>query len=208
MGTRPGPAVLAAVTLVAVAGIATTAAPADRAVPAASGLTGQLLVATPDLRDPRFVETVIYVVQHDPSGAMGIVVNRPLARVPLVRVLGELGLDPTGVSGDIRVHYGGPVDAARGVVLHTPDYAAKDTLRVNDKVSVTWAPEILRAIAAGQGPRRSLFALGYAGWGPGQLDAELDAGAWITVPADDDLVFGADYATKWQRAVGRRVIRL
>jgi putative transcriptional regulator len=169
-------------------------------------LAGQLLVATSEMSDPRFFHSVIYMVQHDDNGAMGLVVNRPVATVPLARVLGEVGFDTTGVTGTITVHLGGPVDLTRGAVLHTAEYAAKETLHITSTVSVTWEPEVLRAIADGKGPRRSLFAVGYAGWGPGQLEAEITAGAWVAVPADEDLVFGDEDARKWERAMSKQII--
>lgn len=172
------------------------------------GLTGQLLVATEQMPDPRFWHSVIYMVQHDATGAMGLIVNRPLGEVPIARLLEELGTASQGVSGDIRVHYGGPVDEARGFVLHTADYQGRGTLLINNGVALTRRPEILRAIAAGTGPRRSLFALGYAGWAPGQLEGEIEAGHWVAVPADEALVFDEDYEGKWKRAMARRTIEL
>ncbi len=175
---------------------------------ARGGLAGQLLVARADMTDPRFARAVIYLVSHDSRGAMGLVVNRPVVEVPLARVLQELGLDTTGVAGNVRVHYGGPVERARGFVLHTADYAGPGTLRVDGAIALSWEPDIFRAIAAGRGPVRRLFALGYAGWGPGQLEAEINAGAWVTVPADEALVFDDDSAGKWERATSRQTIKL
>jgi putative transcriptional regulator len=206
---------VAALATVAVAFLAVAAAGAVRAagpsrpMERAAGsarLAGQLLVATSEMGDPRFFHAVIYMVQHDASGAMGLLVNRPVATVPLARLLADVGADTTGVSGTIRVRLGGPVEVSRGAVLHTAEYAAKETLRVTSLVSVTWEPEILRAIAGGTGPRRSLFALGYAGWGPGQLEAEITAGAWIAVPADEELVFGDNDEGKWEQAISKRLI--
>jgi putative transcriptional regulator len=203
-------ATLAAALLLAAA--AASAARATRPRGVAEGtaqkgrVAGQLLVATSEMGDPRFFHSVIYMVQHDDSGAMGLVVNRPVATVPLARLLAEAGVDTTGVTGTIRVHLGGPVDLTRGAVLHTAEYSAKETLHVTSTVSVTWEPEVLRAIASGTGPRRSLFAVGYAGWGPGQLEAEITAGAWVAVPADEELVFGDDDARKWERAMSKQII--
>lgn len=171
-------------------------------------LAGQLLVASPRMEDPRFTRTVIYMVRHTGQGALGVIVNRPMAEVPLARVLRDLGLAPGEVQGDVRVHYGGPVERARGLVLHTRDYAGAGTVSVKDGFSLTTEPSILRDIAGGAGPRRALFALGYAGWGPGQLDAEIDAGAWVTAPADEALLFDGDDRTKWERAMARQTIRL
>lgn len=170
--------------------------------------TGQLLVAMPQMPDPRFKHTVIYMIRHDGTGALGLVVNRPIATVPLGRLLDQPGLESQGAPGDIRVHWGGPVGAARAFALHTSDYVGKGTVGVDGSVAVTEDPEILRAIAAGAGPRRTLFILGYAGWGPGQLEAEIAGGAWAVVPADEALVFGDDYDEKWEKAMARRVIRL
>ena len=191
----------------AAAGAARAAGPSrtERAAGSAR-LAGQLLVATSEMGDPRFFHAVIYMIQHDAGGAMGLLVNRPVATVSLARLLADVGADTTGVSGTIRVRLGGPVEVSRGAVLHTAEYAAKETLRVTSLVSVTWEPEVLRAIASGTGPRRSLFALGYAGWGPGQLEAEITAGAWIAVPADEELVFGDDDEGKWEQAISKRLI--
>jgi putative transcriptional regulator len=172
------------------------------------GLTGQLLVAKDDLRDPRFHHTVIYMVHHDANGAMGLVVNRPLADAPLAPLLEKLGRDSQGVAGTIRIHYGGPVEPAKGFVLHTSDWGGGESHVVRDGVAFTTDPAIFDAIAHGTGPRHSLFAVGYAGWGPGQLEAEIARGDWITVSADDALVFDDDAGSKWERAMERRKIVL
>jgi putative transcriptional regulator len=170
--------------------------------------TGQFLVATDELRDPRFVRTVVYMVRHEAGGAMGLVVNRPVGETPLADLLDRLGIEGKGVSGEIQVHYGGPVEPGRGFVLHTTDYRIEGTQVVKDGIAITVQPEILEAIAAGTGPRRSLLALGYAGWAPGQLEAEIDAGAWVVVPADEALLFNENYEKKWERAMARRMIQL
>ena len=170
-------------------------------------LAGQFLVATETLRDPRFARTVIYMVRHDGSGALGLVVNRPVRNVPLAPLLRQFGLDDRDVGGSIRLHYGGPVDGARGLMLHTAEYATEGTERVAGDVAVTpltARPVVLHDIAHGAGPRRFLFALGYAGWAPGQLEGEIDNGAWITVSADEQLLFDDDHARKWERAMSRR----
>ncbi len=176
---------------------------------AASGsLQGQFLVATDELQDPRFVRTVVYVIHHGADGAMGLVVNRPLRTIPLARLLQDLGLDSQGVKGEVRLHYGGPVEPTRGFVLHTTDYTADGSQVVKDGIAVTTQPAILQAIGTGKGPRKSLFALGYAGWAPGQLESEIKAGAWAVVPADERLVFDEHSSTKWERAMARRVIEM
>lgn len=176
---------------------------------ASESLAGQLLVATPDLDDPNFRETVVYMVHHDRAGAMGLVINRVLGTGPLDRMLEGLGVAPNGESHlDLRVHYGGPVEPSRAFVLHSPDYHAADTLDVSDIAALTTSPDILEDIAAGKGPKRSLFALGYAGWGPAQLENELAAGAWFVVEPDAALLFDEQPETKWQRAFDRRGIDL
>ena len=172
-------------------------------------LAGQLLVATPELEDPRFTRTVIYMVRHDAqTGAMGLVVNRQLGEVPMAVLLKQSGLPSAGAKGSVRLHVGGPVEATRIVVLHTDDYAGPDTVKVSNGVAVTAEPSILLSIAEGKGPRRARFSLGYAGWVPGQLEAEMEAGYWIVVPSDAAIVFDDADETKWDRAMARRKISL
>ena len=171
-------------------------------------LTGQLLVATPDMPDPRFERAVIYVIRHDASGAQGLVVNRPLREVPLALLLEQMGMESSGVQGTVRLHAGGPVDTLRILVLHTAGYASEGTLPVKDGFAVTWEPDILRAIAQGKGPRKTLFAVGYTGWAPGQLEAEMKTGAWVRASADEALLFDDSHETKWDRAMARRKIDL
>jgi putative transcriptional regulator len=139
---------------------------------------------------------------------MGLIVNRPLGDASVSDLLQRLGLNGKGVAGEILVHYGGPVDAGRGFILHTADYKIESTHVIKGGIAITVQPEILQAIGAGTGPRRSLFALGYAGWSAGQLEGEIKAGAWITVPADEALVFDENYESKWKRAMARRTIQL
>ena len=176
--------------------------------PRIRGLAGELLVATAEMRDPRFAETVIYMVRHDGSGAMGLVLNRPLPEVPLASLLDQMGLDSSGARGMIRLHSGGPVESLRVFVLHTSDYKSGGTIPVKDGFSVSVEPDILEVIAAGKGPRRRLFALGYAGWAPGQIEREIEAGAWVRASADEATLFDGDYDKKWARALARRKIDL
>ncbi|MFQ5828603.1 MAG: YqgE/AlgH family protein [Candidatus Methylomirabilia bacterium] len=199
---------VASIVLLILAVVAPSAAEAPKVQPAAGSLAGQLLVATPKMPDPRFAQTVIYMVRHDATGAMGLIVNRPIRDVPLAHLLERLGMESDGVSGSIRVHYGGPVAGKRGFMLHSADYVGKGTTIVHGGVALTDQPDILTAIAAGTGPHHSLFAVGYAGWSPGQLEAEMGAGHWVTAPADEALLFEGDYRGKWQRAMDRRIIRL
>jgi putative transcriptional regulator len=171
-------------------------------------LAGRLLVATPDMRDPRFVESVIYVVRHDASGAMGLVVNRPVQQVALAQLLDRFGVAGAQAPGSVHVHWGGPVEAGKAFVLHTPDYRAEGTVVVRERVAFTGNRKILEAMAVQAGPRRLLFAVGFAGWAPGQLDAELERGGWLTAGADEELLFDDDYASKWRRATARRLLDL
>jgi putative transcriptional regulator len=201
---------LAPVALVMLVATATPGdAPSSRpSEPAPRGTAGQLLVATDTLRDPRFVRTVVFMLRHDTAGALGLIVNRPMGSVPLTYVLDGLGRSRDGVSGEIRVHYGGPVEPGRGFVLHTPDWRGGDSRVVRDGVAVTSDPAIFDDIGRGVGPRRTIFAAGYAGWAPGQLEAEIAGGSWIVVSADEALIFDDDAATKWDRASERRKIVL
>jgi putative transcriptional regulator len=160
------------------------------------------------MRDPRFVESVIYMVRHDAAGAMGLVVNRPLRQVPLARLLERFGVATGEVQGGLLVHWGGPVDTGKAFVLHTSDYQADGTILVRDRIAFTGNRAILEAFAANAGPRRRLFAVGYAGWAPGQLEGELERGGWLTAGADEDLLFDDDYSTKWRRATARRILDL
>jgi putative transcriptional regulator len=175
---------------------------------AARSLTGRLLVATDDLRDPRFQRTVIFMVRHDGTGAMGLVVNRPLRDVALADLLAQLGLAAEGAGGTIRVHYGGPVEPRRGFVLHTTDWVSPESRVIQRNVALSVGPAVVEAIAGGAGPGRFLFALGYAGWGPGQLEGEIERGAWISVVGDEALVFDGNAGRKWERAMARRPIAL
>ena len=167
-------------------------------------LTGQLLVAMPQMQDPRFARSVVYICAHSgEEGAMGLVVNKLLASLTMGELLSHLKLEPSAIGEARPVHFGGPVEPGRGFVLHTTDYHEEATLLVGDEFAVTATLDILRAIGKGAGPRRSLLALGYAGWAPGQLDAEMQANGWLSVAADSDLVFGEDFDAKWQRALAK-----
>lgn len=166
-------------------------------------LAGQLLVAMPGMLDPRFAKTVIYLCAHGPEGAMGLVINKVLDSLSFPDLLDQLGINFVGGSEHIAVHFGGPVETGRGFVLHSPDYVQEATLVVDGEVALTATVDILRAIASGMGPRHHLLALGYAGWGPGQLDSEIKANGWLNVQADEDLVFGHDLDGKWERAMAK-----
>ena len=171
-------------------------------------LTGQLLVATPEMRDPRFVETVIYMVKHSAEGAFGLVINRPLAKGPVEDLLKGFGIDSGGAKGEIIVHYGGPVSPRAGFVLHSDDVLLEESAKVANGIAMTSDPKLIEAMAQGKGPRQSLFIMGYAGWAPGQLEGELKAGSWFVVSGDRALIFGQDADRKWQQAIDKRKIPL
>jgi putative transcriptional regulator len=170
-------------------------------------LTGHILIAMPQMQDPRFVHSVVYLCAHSSEGAMGLVLNRLFDSITFPDLLEQLSIEPTNPIDQIRVHFGGPVDASRGFVLHSTDYLQETTMVVDDHVALTATVDVLRAMAEGRGPRNALLALGYAGWGAGQLDDELLANSWLTVPADNDLLFGVELESKWERALGKLGIR-
>lgn len=171
--------------------------------PAAGYMSGQLLVAMPNMPDPRFERSVIYLCAHTADGAMGLVVNKLIDSLSFPDLLGQLGIESSDVDDQIRVHFGGPVEAARGFVLHSTDYVHDATMVVNDHFALTATVDVLKAMAKGQGPRQSLLALGYAGWAPGQLDSEIQANGWLTVPADEQLVFLSEIKSRWEDSVKR-----
>jgi putative transcriptional regulator len=166
-------------------------------------MTGELLVAMPQMRDARFTRSVIYICAHTTDGAMGLVVNRLVGSLTFPDLLQQLNIDSQGKGEHIRIRSGGPVETGRGFVLHSTDYVDDATLKVGDTVGLTATIDILKDIASGSGPRRSILALGYAGWGPGQLDQELQANAWLTVPADEELIFDDALNDKWERSLSK-----
>jgi putative transcriptional regulator len=171
-------------------------------------LTGQLLVATAEMRDPRFVETVIYMVKHGAEGAMGIAINRPIAKGSLEELLKGLGVESKGAKGEIILHYGGPVSPEAAFILHSDDVLFESSTRVKDGIAMTSDRKLIEALARGKGPRQSLFAFGYAGWAPGQLEKELQANAWFVVSGDKEFIFGKDAEKKWRRAIDKRQVPL
>jgi putative transcriptional regulator len=166
---------------------------------------GKFLVASPDMPDPRFAATVIYMVDHSREGAFGLVVNRVGARRPLAELLAALGIAPAEPPGaaaraPVELHWGGPVQPNNGFVLHSDDHQRAQTRVLGGGLALTLDPAILADMAAGTGPSRSLVFLGYSGWSAGQLDREIAAKGWVVVPADAALIFDADHAAKWERA--------
>jgi putative transcriptional regulator len=165
---------------------------------------GQLLIAMPGIGDPRFERAVILVCAHDAEHAMGLAVNRPADGLTVPDLLEKLQVKSTIRLPDDLVLMGGPVERERGFVLHTDDYGVEHSLRIGGGVALTATREVLEAMANPNGhPRRSLLALGYAGWGAGQLENEIKANVWLTCDADEGLIFGDDYDAKWSRALGK-----
>lgn len=167
-------------------------------------LAGQLLIATPDMRDSRFDHAVILIVRHDKDGALGVVINMPAGERPLAELLDAVGEKSAGVDAAVPVYSGGPVEPDMAVVLHDAEYHCGGTLAIDGRVAMTADPQILRDMAAKAGPHKSLFAFGYAGWGPGQLDDEMAHNVWFTAPEDPALVFDADRDKVWDMAMARR----
>ncbi|HKJ22926.1 MAG TPA: YqgE/AlgH family protein [Gammaproteobacteria bacterium] len=168
----------------------------------ATSLQNHFLIAMPSLADPNFQQSVTYVCEHNEQGAMGIIINRPL-EIQLGDVLQHMDIetDDPRVADQI-VYLGGPVHTERGFVLHRPPGRWEAMLEVSDSIGITTSQDILSAIALGEGPDRAVVALGYAGWGPGQLEKELLANAWLSGPADLDLMFSTPVEQRWNRAAG------
>lgn len=165
-------------------------------------LTGKLLVAMPGMSDPRFATSVIYMAAHSADGAMGLLVNKPADGIIMADVLDHLSSEAVGDQSALGVHRGGPVETERGFVLHSDEYRSPlQTLVIADGFALTATLDILEDIATGTGPDKALLMLGYAGWGPGQLEAELSMNGWLTCDADMSLVFDLEDAAKWSAAV-------
>jgi len=199
------PVVLYGLMIVAVAcaGIdITAAADQDRFI------TGQLLVATPEMKDPRFAETVIYMVKHDADGAFGLVINRPMAKGAFEDLLKGFGTEINDAKGEVVIHYGGPVSMQQGFVLHSDDIMIESSMKVANGIAMTADVKMIEAMARGKGPSQSLVMLGYVGWAPGQLEMELKADSWFVIPGDKSLVFGKDADEKWREAMDKRQIPL
>jgi len=197
------------VAIVAIALLAPLADAEDGSLPADDGfLQCKLLVATARIGDPRFSHTVIYMIDHDADGAMGLVVNRAYGTGPLNELLEGFGIDAVHVRETVRLHYGGSVEPSRGFVLHSDDYSGPGTRVVAAGVALSTGADVLEALADGTGPERRLFILGYAGWGPGQLEGELARDDWVTAPADASLIFSDDLDSLWDEAISRAGVAL
>jgi putative transcriptional regulator len=191
-----------------------------RSIPArrkgGGSLEGQLLLAMPMMSDRRFARSVVYMCAHSDEGAMGLIINQKATHITASSLLKRLGIDrPRNDEGEgggeiaLPIQIGGPVETGRGFVLHSTDYNAADsTMVIENGVCLTATLDILKAIATGQGPEKALLALGYAGWSPGQLESEIQANGWLHCPADDDLIFGVDLDSKYERAIAKLGIDL
>ena len=195
----------AAAALIA-AGILLIAAAPDSAD--TGSLRGQLRSAAPTMGAPRFAHAVILIVRHDKEGAFGVVINRPLGERPIAKLLEATGDDDPGVEGSITVFAGGPVQPELGFVVHSAEYRRDETIDVDAHVSVTASRQILRDIGHHQGPDKSLFAFGYAGWGPGQLEDEMARRDWFTTPEEPKLIFDDDRGNLWEDAMTHRTREL
>ncbi|MGR3546420.1 MAG: YqgE/AlgH family protein [Roseovarius sp.] len=167
-------------------------------------LTGKLLIAMPGMGDPRFAHSVVLLCAHSADGAMGLIINKPTSDLRLRDLLEQLSIAATGQTRNLPVHFGGPVEHGRGFVLHDRNYQSTLTsLKVNDDFAMTATLDILEDLARGTGPERALLALGYAGWGPGQLESELAQNGWLTCNADVSVVFDTPNPAKWETALTR-----
>lgn len=165
-------------------------------------LNGKLLLAMPNIGDPRFARSVILLCAHSDDYAMGLVLNKPIDDLVLPDLLTQLGIEQTIKLPETKVLNGGPVATDRGFVVHSVDYHSDGaTLEVCDTLSMTATNDILKSIASGGAPHLSAMTLGYAGWGAGQLEYEISENAWIVVEPDAEIVFGLEHATKWDRAL-------
>ena len=184
------------------------AAPSGGGTEAGASLAGQLLIASPEMGDPRFEHTVILMVRHNREGAFGIVINRPIEERSLASLLEAIGQSGAGVEGKVRIFAGGPVQPTAGFILHSSDYHRSGTVDIDSHLAMTTSPDVLRDMGVHKGPKESLVAFGYAGWGPGQLEGELKRHDWFTAPEDPKLVFDEDRDRVWDDAMARRTIDL
>ena len=165
-------------------------------------LAGKLLIAMPGMGDPRFDKSVIYMCAHSDEGSMGLIVNKPAPGVKMDDLLDQLSIPKGPGSRGLMVHFGGPVEHGRGFVLHSADYTQNEsTLQVDERFGMTATRDILQDMAAGTGPDQRIVALGYAGWGAGQLDAEIHRNGWLTCDATPQIVFAAENTAKWTAAL-------
>ena len=166
-----------------------------------SYLTGQILIAMPAMTDPRFTKSVIYICVHNEEGAMGLVVNKTIDSLAFPELLKQLNIDVHGIIDDRPIYHGGPLDPGRGFILHSLDYQQDSTISITEGLGLTVTIDVLSDIAENRGPAQSLLALGYAGWGPNQLDDEIQQNAWLQSSADRELIFNLQNDKKWECAI-------
>ena len=171
-------------------------------------LPGHFLIAMPGMADPRFSKSVIYLCTHNEDGAMGLVVNKLIGSLSFKELLKQMEIETGNFNSNVEVHFGGPVESGRGFVLHSTDYNSAETMQVNNDFAVTATVEVLKSIAGGKGPNNVMFALGYSGWAPGQLDTEMQNNGWLHCKADLSIVFGADNEAKWKLAAAKMGVDL
>ena len=166
-------------------------------------LSGKLIVAMPTMSDPRFKRSVIYVCAHNEDGAIGIIINKIIESLSFSKIIRQLKLKKNKVKKCYteKIYFGGPVETERGFILHSADYSSENSTSINTEISMTASTEILQALIDGNGPNKSIVALGYAGWGPGQLDTEIRSNAWLSVQSDPELIFSDKTADKWDMAL-------
>jgi putative transcriptional regulator len=187
---------LAAILLVA-------AAPKNADTQAKTSLAGQLLIASPELEDPHFAHTVILLVRHDETGALGIIINRPVAERSLITLLEAIGIRDSEVTGNVQIFAGGPVQRTVGFILHDAAYHRRETVAIDGHVAMTSSPEVLRDMGHQKGPAKALVAFGYAGWGPGQLESEMAHNDWFTMPEEPKIIFDEERDKVWDDAMAR-----
>jgi putative transcriptional regulator len=205
---QPQRAVLWLGVLVAAVSLATAALPMSEETSPNASLAGQLLVASPEMGDPRFRHAVILMVRHDKTGALGIVINHPLGEQTWASVLEAIGEPTDGIAGSVQVFAGGPVQPFLGFIVHSAEYHRAETIDIDGQVAMTASIEILRDLSHAKGPHKSLVAFGYTGWGPGQLEGEMARHGWFAIPEDPKLVFDDDRDKVWDEAKARQTFPL
>ena len=194
----------AAVLGLAAAEPGTSPSPGAPAQEAADPPQGDLLIASAQIQDPRFHHAVVLLLRHDKDGAFGIVINRPFAEETIAKLLEATGEDASGTEGSIRIFHGGPVEQELGFLIHSTEYRRAETMTVDGKVAMSGSKDAVRDIGRHKGPQKYLFALGYTGWGPGQLEAEIARNDWFVMPEDPALVFDEERGALWDKALARR----
>jgi len=171
-------------------------------------LTGQVLVASPRMGNPSFSHTVVLIVRHNKDGAFGVTINRPLGEHSLASLLEILGENDESAEGNVQLFEGGPVQPDAMFIVHTAEYHRPETMTINERLAVTSSREVVHDIGHNKGPHKNLVAFGYAGWAPGQLEAELARDDWFTAPAEEKLVFDVSRERVWEEALVRRIREL